>query len=68
MALAVHRAYRSIAVLVSWLVVQLLILLPFAKAEAAALSALWIAFYLFARSECAPSRINGGPAPTPALH
>jgi len=67
-ALAVHRAYRSVAVLVSWLVVQFLILLPFAKAEASALSALWIVFYLFARSELVPSRIDDAPAPASAAH
>jgi hypothetical protein len=66
-ALAARQTYRSVPVLASWLVVQLIILLPLAKAGAAALSALWIPFWLLARSEAQSLPASGHSDPLAAI-
>jgi hypothetical protein len=56
-ALGVRGVYRSVPVMAGWLVIQGVIMFSSSGAVSAALSALWIPLWLFARSEA--NRMDG---------
>jgi hypothetical protein len=68
-ALGVRGVYRSVPVMAGWLIVQGVVLIPGNSAASAALSALWIPLWLYARAETErmeKSRAAGVTAATPA--
>ncbi|HTV82537.1 MAG TPA: glycosyltransferase family 87 protein [Acidobacteriaceae bacterium] len=64
--LAVERAQRSPLVIGSWFLLQVVILTPDNKPLASTLSALWIVFWLFARSEARHAALSPARSAQPA--